>query len=198
MKFRKNFLLVSLLILSSLFYISCNDEANGQDDNNTPIDFQQHITSGTVLINQENNNYILDLVIAQDTVFFEESPGIRAGVIETETFAKELEVLEDNLELNSVLSLIEEDGTLITVPLTINSVKYNQDNDSVSYEVFPLEITSNPGNSTTLIPIGELESPFGNATLFIDGLASVALCIAKDLADGDTSFSDELECTLSY
>ena len=109
----------------------------------------QDIISGTVSEDPDSDNLILELEVAPNTVFLDESPGLEVGSITTQTFISGLANSLNEIKPNTILNIRQEDGTLVSVPIEINNSEIDTNTGIVQYEISALEITTevNPGPS---------------------------------------------------
>jgi len=166
---KKYLFFIAAMILLSLSSVSCDNDANGQDVNES-VDFLQNVISGSVIANTQDGDVILQLQLSPVTTYISESPGFEAGVIITENFFEMFSGIFNDLVPNSVLAF-RENGTAVSVPIALKDPAYDPETNTVEYTATPLEITpatNFSGMSIVSRSIEDLESPFGPAFLFID------------------------------
>ncbi|MEM7008267.1 MAG: hypothetical protein AAF462_03955 [Thermodesulfobacteriota bacterium] len=164
----------TLLILVLLFFaagslISCDNDATGQDQSED-VDFIQNIVSGSVIASTQEGQFIIQLELSPVTTFFAENPGFEAGVVNTTNFFVFYDEIFTNFNPNSVLAL-RENGTAITVPVSLSNPEYDPQTGVVEYTATSLDftpVTTFSGDSIVSRSIADLDSPFGPAFLFID------------------------------
>jgi len=175
---KKLLLSLGLLLFLSLSLAGCNDDAaKAQGDDEIGQDLLIDVISGAVLENPEGDGFILELEVSPITVFIDERPGNNSGSINTEDFLENFNEIIGDVPPNAILTYRAEDGTAVAVAVKLNSVVFDASESVAEFLVTPLDMISNLsplGTSVELKNIDEVESPFFQALLFIDGLQSDA------------------------
>lgn len=169
---------LGLLLFLSLSLAGCNDDnAKAQGDAVIEQDFLIDVISGAVLEKPEGEAFILELEVSPIIVFIEERPGDGSGSINTKHFLENFNEIIDDVPPNAILSFRAEDGTSVAVAVKLNSVEFDATESVAEFLITPLDQITNLsplGTSVELKNIDEVESPFFQALLFIDGLQSDA------------------------
>ena len=161
--------ILALLLLGSLAFTSCDNNATGQDGDQD-VDFIQNVVSGSVIGTTEDGDLILQLELSPITTFFAENPGFEAGIINTDNFFVLFDEIFSSFSPNSVLAL-RENGSAVSIPISLSEPDYDPETGVVEYIAKSLEFTPTTtfmGDSIVSRSIEDLDSPFGPAFLFID------------------------------
>ncbi len=161
--------LIGLLFLASGLIIGCDNNATGQDESDR-VDFIQNVISGSVVASTQEGDFILQLELSPITTYFTENPGFEAGIISTENFFNMFSDIFSGQSPNSVLAL-RNNGSAQSVPISLSNPSYNSQTGVVVFTAASLEFTPvsmSSDQSLLAVSIDDLESPFGEAFLFID------------------------------
>ena len=148
-----------------------NDNAKAQGDADVEVDFLVDVISGEVLENPDGDGFILKLEVSPNTVFIEESPGINSGTINTEDFLKDFLEIFGDVHPNSILTFRDDDEIAVAVPVKLNSVVFDTAQAVAEFLVTPLDQSTDsspPDTAVILKRLTDVQSPFGQASLYID------------------------------
>lgn len=167
------------LLLALLVATGCDETDSAQEG--ASLLFLQNATSGSVenidpessslASLKEGDRLLLSLNVATNTIFFFNRPVRQAGSMTTEEFVDNFDENFGDVPPNAVLEFENTEGIVTAVPLILSNPVYDSSTGIIEYMASPLEFTPDVYSSSTVEQIkmvGEIESSFGIATLFID------------------------------
>lgn len=179
---KKLLLPTALFISLSLSFSGCSDDdARAQVGEDPELDFLLDITSGEILDDPDGEGLILEVAVSPLTVFLVESPGNGSGAISTEGFLETFSVIFGDELPNAILTIRNQDGVAKAVPVNLTSVVFDAQRQTARFLVAPLEVLTGadlPDAPIELTNIADIQSPFGDAALFIDAV-QIDQCAAK-------------------
>ena len=168
----KNKILLSLmafLLLASISFVGCDNNATGQDESDR-VDFIQNVISGSLVASTQQGDFVLQVELSPITTYFTENPGFEAGIISTEIFFEMFTDIFSGKSPNSVL-VLRDNGSAQSVPVSLSNPSYNPQTGVAVFTATSLEFTPvsmSLDQPLLAISIDDLESPFEEAFLFFD------------------------------
>ncbi|MCH7519477.1 MAG: hypothetical protein IH964_10690 [Candidatus Dadabacteria bacterium] len=197
---KKIILLLLVLPFFAFMQSGCENNSNAQQEveemEALAVDFLQNIISGSVGEKISENEYMFELTLSPNTVFTADMPRRKAGSITTENFYDNFDINFPESFPNAILS-INEGAVPSAVPFEMKNPVFNPSTGVLEVIISPLETTTDAGEeSVNLIDIGDIISPFGQSSLFIDDATNTCQGLVLVECSTGTGSGDNGQCAL--